>query len=287
MSLTFSYAVRKLDIPTSTASIVGRHSQDSASGKNAVSCLAAMEGSLVASAGWDSQFHLWDVRASGTTPIASLSLPAKAFCMDVDPTHNRLVVCTAGRKTCVIDVRGAKVDLVLNRESSLKYQTRCVKFFPKGVGLALGSIEGRVAVEFLEDLGIPAGVSYTEGAECSFMVSATFLVLTYNHLLHSNHAQKRKSMPSNAIVSETLSIQSTVLTFIQSLGRLLQVVVMEQLSCGMVGTRRNSPLFRNFPRALRRLPSTTMARSWPLHRVIHSKRVNGNIHEMKSMYEVC
>jgi hypothetical protein len=27
------------------------------------------------------------------------------------------------------------------------------------VGLALGSIEGRVAVEFLEDLGIPAGKS--------------------------------------------------------------------------------------------------------------------------------
>jgi len=116
-----------------------------------------MEESLVVSAGWDSQFCLWDLRTSGVAPIFTLELPAKAFCLDVDPTHNRIVVCTAGRRTCVIDVRRGKLDLVLNRESSLKYQTRCVKFFPKGVGLALGSIEGRVAVEFLEDLGIQAG----------------------------------------------------------------------------------------------------------------------------------
>ena len=116
-----------------------------------------MEDSLVASAGWDSQFHLWDIRTSGTAPLSTIALPAKAFAMDVDPTHNRVVVCTAGRQTCIIDVRAGKAELVLNRESSLKYQTRCVKFFPEGVGLALGSIEGRVAVEFLEELGIKAG----------------------------------------------------------------------------------------------------------------------------------
>lgn len=137
--------------------MVGQHEQKGL-GKNAVSCLSSMDDFLVASAGWDSQFYLWDIRTSGTAPISTLQLPAKAFAMDVDPTHNRLVVCTAGRRTCIIDVRGGKVELVLNRESSLKYQTRCVKFFRKGVGLALGSIEGRVAVEFLEDLGIKAGV---------------------------------------------------------------------------------------------------------------------------------
>lgn len=203
-----SSAVRKLDIPTSIASIVGRHSQDSASGKNAVSCLAAMEGSLVASAGWDSQFHLWDVRASATTPIASLSLPAKAFCMDVDPTNKRLVVCTAGQKTCVIDVRGQQMELVLNRESSLKCQTRCVKFLPKGVGLALGSIGGRVAVEFLEELGILTGVySTAEGVKCIYDM-CYYSHAHVNYTLHSqNHKQRRKSILSNAIALETLSIQ--------------------------------------------------------------------------------
>ena len=33
------------------------------------------------------------------------------------------------------------------RESSLKYQTRCVRSFPNKTGYVLSSIEGRVAVE--------------------------------------------------------------------------------------------------------------------------------------------
>lgn len=147
-----------LDIPTTTTTVVGLHSPNDAPGTNAVSCLAAMEGPLVASAGWDGQLNLWDVRTSGESPISSIALPGKAFAMDVDLTHNRIVVCTAGRQTCIVDVRrGTTLEMVLKRESSLKYQTRCVKFFPKGVGFALGSIEGRVGVEFLEELGIPSG----------------------------------------------------------------------------------------------------------------------------------
>jgi cell cycle arrest protein BUB3 len=118
--------------------------------------------SLVASAGWDSRFHLWDLRTSGTA-VSSITLPGKAFAMDFDPTHSRVVVATAGRRICFLDIRSNKAELVLDRESSLKYQTRTVKFFPQGVGIALGSIEGRVAVEFLNDLGIKSGTydSYT------------------------------------------------------------------------------------------------------------------------------
>jgi cell cycle arrest protein BUB3 len=48
----------------------------------------------------------------------------------------------------------------LERESSLKFQTRCVKMFPDGAGFCIGSIEGRVGVEFLEDLGLPPGARY-------------------------------------------------------------------------------------------------------------------------------
>lgn len=38
------------------------------------------------------------------------------------------------------------------RESSLKFQTRCVRCFADGAGYALSSVEGRVAMEFF-DLG--------------------------------------------------------------------------------------------------------------------------------------
>lgn len=37
-----------------------------------------------------------------------------------------------------------------HRESSLKYQTRCVTSYPDGAGYALGSVEGRVAMEFYD-----------------------------------------------------------------------------------------------------------------------------------------
>jgi cell cycle arrest protein BUB3 len=49
------------------------------------------------------------------------------------------------------------VKILLDRDSSLKYQTRCVRFFPNGSGMAVGSIEGRVAIEYLDDVGIASG----------------------------------------------------------------------------------------------------------------------------------
>jgi cell cycle arrest protein BUB3 len=88
-------------------------------------------------------------------PVASIPLPGKAFALDVDASRNRIVVATsAGRRLVFIDYTGGKAHVVLDRESSLKYQTRCVQFFPDGHGIALGSIEGRVAVEFLSELGL-------------------------------------------------------------------------------------------------------------------------------------
>ena len=36
------------------------------------------------------------------------------------------------------------------RESSLKYQTRCIRCFPNKQGFVVSSIEGRVAVEYFD-----------------------------------------------------------------------------------------------------------------------------------------
>lgn len=103
--------------------------------------------------------------------MARIKLPDRAFSMDVDPSASssgRLVVSTARRRTCIIDVRktssvevvgedndqGYEAEIVLERESTLKYQTRVSRFFPNGSGIAVGSIEGRVAIEFLDELGV-------------------------------------------------------------------------------------------------------------------------------------
>mmetsp|Transcript_19251 Transcript_19251/g.24818 ORF Transcript_19251/g.24818 Transcript_19251/m.24818 type:complete len:392 (+) Transcript_19251:118-1293(+) len=129
---------------------------------SACSCLVALPSSppLVASAGWHGQFHLWDLRQSTTSsgPAVSMDLPGKAFTMD---THeSRVVIGCSGRRTCLLDIRrcGASAlssadsvswtaDSVLEAESSQKHQTRCMRFFPDGQSVAVGSVEGRVSVE--------------------------------------------------------------------------------------------------------------------------------------------
>jgi len=147
--------VRKFDIETSTTTTVGRHETASRTDSLGCSCLASLGDNepLVASAGWHRKLHLWDTRQQA--PAATVDLPGKAFSMDVTNDRNLLAIGTSDRRTCFVDVRSGTdtANLVLDRESSLKYQTRCVRFFPDGNAIAVSSIEGRAAVEFLHELG--------------------------------------------------------------------------------------------------------------------------------------
>lgn len=69
--------------------------------------------------------------------------------MDICNDKNLLLVATAGRHIYLYDTRSLSHPLQ-KRESSLKYQTRSVKFFPSGDGFVCASIEGRVAVDFVD-----------------------------------------------------------------------------------------------------------------------------------------
>lgn len=60
--------------------------------------------------------------------------------------EEKLVVGTAGRRTLVWDLRNMSTALQ-KRESSLKYQTRCIKCFPSRQGFVLSSIEGKDIVK--------------------------------------------------------------------------------------------------------------------------------------------
>merc|ERR1712183_989454 len=62
---------------------------------------------------------------------------------------DRLVVGTAGRKVWIWDLRNMG-GVQQRRESSLKFQTRCIRCFPNKQGYVLSSIEGRVAVEYFD-----------------------------------------------------------------------------------------------------------------------------------------
>jgi cell cycle arrest protein BUB3 len=181
-------SIRQFDIVTSSTSLIGMHccSNNNNDKKAACSTLSTINNSssLIASAGWDAKFHLWDVRLSSDSnskkPVVTLDLPGKAFSMDSSMDGTKVVVATSGRKNCFIDIRSPTVTTIattddteaeaeaasskenpplaksiLTRDSSLKYQTRCIKFFqPYSYGVAIGSIEGRVAIEYLSDIGI-------------------------------------------------------------------------------------------------------------------------------------
>lgn len=102
---------------------------------------------LVASGGWDSCLKFWDPRQAGTdvSPVASHTLPEKIYAMAV--CGDKLIVGTAGRRVFIWDLRTMTST---KKESSLKYQTRCIKAYPNKQGYVLSSIEGRVAVEYLD-----------------------------------------------------------------------------------------------------------------------------------------
>lgn len=119
--------------------VVGTHG-------NAIKCVEyCSEVNGIITGSWDHHLKVWDPR----TPICSGSYNQgeKVYTMGV--CGEKLVVGTAGRKILVWDIRNMSYTLQ-KRESNLKYQTRAIRCFPNKQGYVLSSIEGRVAVEYLD-----------------------------------------------------------------------------------------------------------------------------------------
>lgn len=76
------------------------------------------------------------------------------YCIPFSFLGNRLIVGTSNRHVLIYDVRNLSQP-EQRRESSLMNQTRVIRGFPDTTGYALGSIEGRVAVEYFNpDAGV-------------------------------------------------------------------------------------------------------------------------------------
>jgi len=155
--------IKRTDISTSqqTLSVLGHHDAP-------VKCVEWLPSrGLLASAGWDSALKLWDPRLNPQSgPVSILTLPGKAFSMSSNDTGHsddaRLVVATSGRHVEIYDILllGTTSTTIENsntavpghtsRESSLKFQSRCVRCFPSGKGYAISSIEGRVGIDYFD-----------------------------------------------------------------------------------------------------------------------------------------
>lgn len=133
------HTLKMYDFNTSSETLVGKHDE-------AVRCVEyAPDVNVIVTGSWDQTVKLWDPR----TPCCAgtFSQPDKVYTLAV--CGDKLVVGTSGRRVLVWDLRNMGY-VQQKRESSLKYQTRCIRCFPNKQGYVLSSIEGRVAVEYLD-----------------------------------------------------------------------------------------------------------------------------------------
>ncbi|XP_016989081.1 mitotic checkpoint protein BUB3 [Drosophila rhopaloa] len=132
--------LRLFDVNTQAESVVGGHEEP-------IRCVEHAEYvNGILTGGWDKNVKLWDMREKRCVGTFEQN-NGKVYSMSV--IDEKIVVATSDRKVLIWDLR--KMDsYIMKRESSLKYQTRCIRLFPNKEGYVMSSIEGRVAVEYLD-----------------------------------------------------------------------------------------------------------------------------------------
>jgi len=101
---------------------------------------------MVVTGSWDKTIKYWDLR----TPSPVITVPLQGKCYTLDVQKNILVVGTADRYIQIINLM--EPDKIRKSiQSPLKWQTRVISCFPDATGFAVGSIEGRCAIQYVEE----------------------------------------------------------------------------------------------------------------------------------------
>jgi mRNA export factor len=95
---------------------------------------------------WDKTIKYWDLRSPN--PAVTVQLQDRCFTMDVK--DNLLVIGTAERYINIVNLT-VPDKFYKTIQSPLKYQTRVVSCFADSSGFAVGSIEGRCAIQYVEE----------------------------------------------------------------------------------------------------------------------------------------
>ncbi|KAK4610586.1 Nucleoporin GLE2 [Fulvia fulva] len=111
---------------------------------------------MLVTGSWDKTIKYWDLRTPN--PVASIECRDRVYAMSMR-NDNMLVVGTAERHTHVIDLRNPG-QFYKTIQSPLKWQTRTVSCFIDGSGYAVGSIEGRCAIQYVEEKDSPSNFSF-------------------------------------------------------------------------------------------------------------------------------
>ncbi|KAE8542512.1 hypothetical protein D1P53_001291 [Cryptococcus gattii VGV] len=179
--------IRRWDFDTGLVQVLGKHD-------DAVQSIVwCPQYNVLISASWDSTVKVWD--PSSDTPLKSTQpLPARAYNLAYAPSSSRLLVSMAHRHVYVYDVAklaGAtdKIPASQERESALKFMTRSIATMADGKGWASGSLEGRIAVEYIDPADQGSKYAFrahrqnVDGTDCVFPINA----LAY-HPIHNTFA---------------------------------------------------------------------------------------------------
>jgi len=104
---------------------------------------------------WDKTVKYWDLRAQ--TPAGSIACQDRVYAMDV--RDKLLVIGTADRYINVVNLNDP-FKFYKTMQSPLKWQTRVVSCFTDASGFAVGSIEGRCAIQYVEEKDAASNFSF-------------------------------------------------------------------------------------------------------------------------------
>lgn len=121
-------SVCALNLQTSFVDVIGVHDN------SVKSILYSSLTNQIISGSWDKSVRFFDARAAKQTSPTIINVPQKVFSMDIH--ENLLIVAMSNRIVNIYDIRNT-ANPFQERESSLKFMTRSVKFMPNGNGLFL------------------------------------------------------------------------------------------------------------------------------------------------------
>jgi len=87
----------------------------------------------------------------------TVSLPERVYALDL--VFPNLVVGVADRRLLFYNLNNPHQH-IKDSTSTLKWQTRCISCFPSGTGYAIGSIEGRVGIQYFDEKENQNGFSF-------------------------------------------------------------------------------------------------------------------------------
>ncbi|KAJ6577280.1 Poly(A)+ RNA export protein [Mycena capillaripes] len=137
-------AGRMYDIATGQATQVAQHDAPI----KVVKWVDTPQAGILATGSWDKTIKYWDLRTPA--PVATVQLPER--CYSVDVQYPLMVVGTAERHIQIFNLTNPTTPYK-TMLSPLKWQTRVVSCFTasSNSGFAVGSVEGRVAIQYVED----------------------------------------------------------------------------------------------------------------------------------------